>query len=198
MHLDALTTDSRVSLQLDAAREPPVTFELGGRRASTLGPHEMLWHLCEHLVGPLPRPLRLIWLADVIGWAVAFDGALDWRRVRERNPIVLNVLALANQLTPLPGALASRVPRATLDAFRSGDAASHEWLWPSDSRRSDVRPWHQLRRSLRPPKWWTLLRYGASAGTLRPSGRLRHVRIVGRAVVRRGLKRLPRCQERSS
>jgi len=102
IHHDALTRDDSCSLKLDETREAPVTFELDGYRVSTLGPHEMLWHLCEHLVGPLPRPLRLISLADVIGWSAAFDGTLDWTRVRNRYPIVLNVLALAHQTHPAP------------------------------------------------------------------------------------------------
>lgn len=195
VHHNALTRDWPVSLRLDATREAPVTFELAGCRIHALGPHEMLWHLCEHLVGPLPRPLRFIWLADVIGWAAAFDDVLDWQQVRDRYPIVLNVLALANHFTPLPDQLASRVPRAMLDAFRLGDPPPHEWLWPSDSRRSNFRRWHQIRRSLQPPAWWTLLRYGASGN--KPSGRLRHVGIVGRTAVRRGLQNWQQGQSRS-
>jgi hypothetical protein len=127
--------------------------------------------------------LRFIWLADVIGWAVAFDDALDWQRIRERYPIVLNVLALASHFTPLPGRLASRIPGATLDAFARGGAHAHEWLWRADSRRSDVRRWDQVRRSLRPPVWWTLLRYGTDGD--KPSARLRHAGIVGRVALRR-------------
>ena len=189
VHHDALSSDWPVSLQLDAAREAPVAFDVDGRRAFTLGPHEMLWHLCEHLVGPLPRPLRLIWIADVIGWAARFDNRLDWQRVRARYPIVLNVLALAQLLTPLPGSLSSRVPPATLDAFRAAGATGHAWLWPSDRSRDDVLRWHQLRRSLVPPSWWLLLRYGPSAGaSSRRIDQLRHLGIVGRAAVRCGIR----------
>lgn len=188
VHHDALTADDPASLRLDATRESGVPFDVASLRIDTLGPHEMLWHLCEHLVGPLPRPLRFIWLADVVGWAAAFDGTLDWQRVRERYPVVLNVLALAHHFTPLPVPLVSRVPPATLDAFELDAAYTQEWLWPSDSRRSDVRRWDQLWRSMRPPAWWTLLRYGASGAT--PSGRLRHVGIVGRALARRSAQRV--------
>jgi hypothetical protein len=192
IHHNALDRDGGVSLQLDTTREEPVTFEAGGRRVSTLGPHEMLWHLCEHLVGPLPRRLRLILLADVVGWATAFGDALDWQSVREKYPIVMNVLALANRFTPLPDVLASRLLGATPDAFVKTDTDRDEWLSPCDGRRGASRRWHQTHRSLRPPKGWVLVRYGTPDGTVPPGWWLQHLRIANRAGVRRGLRRVLR------
>ena len=60
-----------------------MTVELGEGRtwARTLGHDDMLWHLCRHMVG-LKHPFRLVWVADIVGYAEAFVEELNWDYLR--------------------------------------------------------------------------------------------------------------------
>jgi hypothetical protein len=186
LHHDVLSEDDEASIRLDEPREPPTAFNVSGRTASALGPHEMLWHLCQHLVGPLPRPLRLIWVADALGYAEAFCERLDWDRLGRQYAIVLNVLGLAHTLTPLPATVLRHVPIRTIEGLHGLGDRGDAWSsapGPGTGQQSRLR---QLVRTLNPPTWWLQLRYGTRTG---PAGflerRARHFTVVGRAVRRR-------------
>jgi hypothetical protein len=184
VHRDALARDHAASITLAAAREPLLQFELHGRAVSALGMHEMLWHVCEHLVGSLPRPLRLIWIADAIGFAERFEDRLDWQRIAREFPLVLNVLAFVDGLTPLSETLRRKVPdRCIMEQARGGEQAL-SWS-PQEGVRAGGR-WQQLRRTLHPPSWWIDLRYGGPRGGLnRMVRQLRYLEVFGRASRRR-------------
>jgi hypothetical protein len=191
LHHDVLSEDDSASIRLDDPREPSMAFNVCGRPASALGPHEMLWHLCQHLVGPLPRPLRLVWVADTLGYAEAFCEQLNWERIGRQYAIVLNVLGLAHALTPLPAAVLRHVPLRTLEGLRriGGDAV----VWSSSSGPSSPQegPLRRLARTLNPPSWWLRLRYGiGDGGARRLARRLRHLAVVGRAIWRRARRAL--------
>ncbi len=183
LHRDALARDGLASIELDARREAPVAFDLNGHAAVTLGPHEMLWQICEHLVGTLPRPLRLIWIADVIGVAETFGDRLDWTRIARDYSIVLNVLGLAQGLTPLPERVAAHVPPRVRAAQSGGGAAALSWR-PRGGVRAGGR-WRQFRRTISPPAWWIGLRYGGAGSLSRLVARLRYVAAFARAARRR-------------
>jgi hypothetical protein len=184
VHRDALARDHAASITLAAEREPLLQFDLHGRAVSALGMHEMLWHVSEHLVGSLPRPLRLIWIADAIGFAERFEDRLDWERIAREFPLVLNVLAFVDGLTPLPETLRRRVPdRCITEQARGGEQAL-SWS-PQEGVRAGGR-WQHLRRTIYPPSWWIDLRYGGARGVLNRTVRqLRHVGVFGRAGRRR-------------
>ena len=59
---------------------------LGDSKGRTLTPHDMLWHLCRHLVG-LWHPLRLVWVADIVGWVEKYADQLDWPFIRNQTPL---------------------------------------------------------------------------------------------------------------
>ena len=185
LHHDALTKDDGVALLLDATREPPQTFDVLGRTAWALGRHEMLWHLCEHLVGALPIPLRLIGIADVIGYAERFSEQLDWERIECEHPLILSVLGFADGVSPLPDRVSQRIPGALLtDPRRIADLAE-AWAWsPAGGVRAGGR-WSQFRRTLNAPAWWLRLRYRDRHGRAGWQARLRHLSVVARGVGRR-------------
>ena len=184
LHHHALSEDYDVSMAFDDCRETPMTFDVGGREALTLGPHDMLRHLCRHLLGPLPRPMRLIWVADVFGCAEAFSARLDWALLARRHPAVLNVLGVANGLTPLPEAVRRHVPPAVLSRFEDLGTNPSAWSWmPPESEPGGQR--RRLRRALDPPAWWLALQYGRGGRRQAWWNRLRHLRVLARIAWRR-------------
>ena len=183
IHRDALSMDGRASIVLAEGRESPLTFDLHGRTASTLGVHETLWQISEHLVGSLPRPLRLVWIADVVGVAETFADRIDWARVARDYPVVLQVLAFAHALTPLRADVVAHVPAHTRRAQAHGMAAALAWS-PAGGVRGQGR-WPHLRRTMAPPAWWLDLRYGGAGGPSRWMRRLHHLAVVSRASRRR-------------
>jgi hypothetical protein len=186
LHHDALSLDYRASLTLEQDREPPMTIDLEGRPALSLGPHEMLWHLCQHLVGPLPRPLRLIWIADIAGFAEAFSERLDWEHALRRRPVIANVLALVHGITPLPATVYRHIAMRTLEGLRNVGADDRVWAWTPGGRSPGESRLQQVSRVLNPPVWWLDLRYGRSGSMGLCVRRLRHLGAAGRAFRRRG------------
>jgi len=176
IHRDALSPDRDATLKLDGHRQSLMTLELGeGRtRARTLGHDDMLWHLCRHMVG-LQHPFRLIWVADIVGYAEAFVEELDWDYLRSTHPFVLSTLSLLDWLTPLPASVRDRVglatsvvPRPVGPMGKVGSVCEDYQGWP----RSTAFTWDSwrerlefLRESLAPPDWWLRLNYGTGVGT---------------------------------
>jgi hypothetical protein len=184
LHHDALSKDHGASMALDETREAPLPIEVGGRPALALGPHDMIRHLSLHLVGPLPRPLRLIWIADVLGFAEACAARLDWAMLAARYPIVINVLGVAHGLTPLPAAVAAHVPDGVVSRLRAiaNDAAAWSW-WPA--RAEPGGHWMRFRRGLNPPPWWLTLKYSRNGLGGDWPLRMRHLRTLARVGTRR-------------
>jgi Uncharacterised nucleotidyltransferase len=186
LHHDGLSGDDRVSIRLNDLREPAMTFDVCGRQASTLGMHEMLWHICQHLVGPLPHALRMIWVADVVGYAEGFCERLDWERIGRQYDVVLNVLGLAHALTPLPPPVLRHVPPLALEGLSAAREDEEAWSAPMSPIAGAAARLRQLGRVLNPPAWWLQVKYGARGGTAgRLARHLWHLAIVERAVRRR-------------
>jgi hypothetical protein len=186
IHHDALSRDYRASMRLGGDREPATVVEVEGRPALALGLHDMLWHLCQHLVGPLPRPLRLIWIADIAGLAEVFTDRIDWEREIRRHRVVANVLGLIHGLAPLPAEVARHIPPQAIEHLRDVASDRRVWAWVPGGRMPDETRLQQLSRVLRPPAWWVALRYGRAGGRLDAGvRRLRHLAASGRAIRRR-------------
>jgi len=126
IHRDALSPDCYGSLTTKHVTDLR-PFDLHGRPAYTFGHEDMLYHLCRHLAerGPL---LRLIWIADVEGYASRFDGEIDWQRLARRYPLVPNTLSLLQArgvgegLKPLSTTLRSnRLPQMWRDLLCPSD-----------------------------------------------------------------------------
>jgi hypothetical protein len=187
LHLDALPADGRATLELGERRESPTVFAIDGRRVCTLGPHEFLWHLCEHLVGVLPCAMRLIGAADVVAYAGAFAERLDWDRMRRQQPIVASTLRFLDVQAPLAETVRSHLDldRRGLDCEAGRRSADCSWSWVASTEPAGR--FGRLRRALNPPAWWFALRYDARPDVrAQLTARLQYLPVAGRAVWRRG------------
>ena len=194
IHRDGLSADRGATLKLSEVQHRVIPFGLpSGRTARTLEHHDMLWHLCRHLVG-LKHPFRLVWVADIIGYAEAFVDELDWAHMKTTHPLVLSTLSLLHWLTPLPQSVLDRTGVALGDAPRcvaedyTGWPRSTALTWDGWAERLSV-----LRRTLAPPDWWLKLNYGTGSG-MGGYGRglAKHSAALAGLVGRRALDFVPR------
>ena len=135
------------------------TFALGGTTTDTLGPTDMLIHLCQHGTYLL-EPLKLKWCADVIGVVDRYVEQIDWAALRERAPWVLGTVAMFDCLSPLSARAHERV---------WGDRATRPTAVGIDFEGWPRAPWSEMKRrgafrvvgdTLFPGEWWLRLYYG--------------------------------------
>jgi Uncharacterised nucleotidyltransferase len=156
IHTDALSRDSRDSLSMEQLSGAPQSLSIEGRPARTLGHADMLWHLTRH-VAECASLLRLIWVADVVGYATRYRDAIPWPEVRGRYPFVLNALSLLHLVTPLPAELLAHVTPARTQGLR-GIGVSCKPL--TEIVKLD-RPVREIARDVFDPSdWWLRLYYG--------------------------------------
>lgn len=140
------------------ARQP---FECAGETGMTLGREALLIflsrHLARHLLKGSPaQPLRLIWIADLVGYAERFADSLDWAALRRIEPGLTGRLATCAAFSQ-PGAR----PPDGIERYYQG------WLRRTSADIEQVGAWTFLRDSLFPSAWWLCLYYGWSGA--RPS-----------------------------
>ena len=189
IHRDLFLMASGTSFQVTGRAPGAIPFDVGDQVGYCLGPDEMLWHLCRHV-----HWLRLIWIADILGFSERFVDEIDWGRVAQRYPFVMNALALIHRLAPLPERVRQRsgvtlvpVPRGIGEEYR-GWPRTKALVWDSVRGRLQF-----LGRSLDPPEWW--LRFYYEAGTGRPGlwkAMLRHWTTLVRSMIRRAWDFIPR------
>ncbi len=170
IHHNLFNEEDAVSVVLTDLTADPIPFVVHGVNAYTLGYEETLWHLCQHLlhhtsVWELGR-LRLVWLADIVGFAEKFVDEIDWDGVARHYPLVLKTLSLLHFVIPLSDRLRRRAP------IKIGAAPQEVGLdfqgWP---RATIGEQWEKgfgriLRDSFFPSEWWLRLRY--QLGSARP------------------------------
>jgi hypothetical protein len=158
VHRDALSPDCYGSLttkHVAGLRE----FTLHGRRAYTLGHEDMLYHLCRHLA-ERSALLRLIWVADVEGYAARFGDEIDWERLARRCPFVVNTLSLLHLVSPLPRELGRRpIPPPPVT---QGVGVGFKPLAATLRSNHLAEAWRDL---LCPSEWWLRLYYGIDPTT---------------------------------
>lgn len=156
IHHDALSRDWRDSLTLQTLSVPPRAFTFDGRDAHALGHVDMLRHIAHHCADRGPG-FRLIWVADLVGYAQRYHAEIDWEKLRIDHPFVSNALSLMHFVTPLPPLLTDLQP--TMDrAAPTGvgqSCKSLEMILQGGRTVSDV-----LRDLLYPSDWWLRLYYG--------------------------------------
>ena len=185
IHHDAFELGLGPSLQAGARAPDAMVFSAAGHQAYSLPPVEVLWHLCRHSVG-LRHRFRLIWAADIIGFAETFVSTIDWVRVGRRYPFVRSTLSLLHCLVPIPEPVVSR---ALVTVGRTPQGLGEDYRgWPKvawgESASLGGRV-NLLRHTLVPPEWWVRLNYGAGTG---PAGAWRGRVSHGAAVVRHGVR----------
>lgn len=166
LHTNLFHAFDRASFTLVNASGPPLAFSVNGVAAQTLGPEDMLWHLCRHIAyhASIWEPIRLIWVADLVGFAEEFAAQIDWSQVARRYPPVLNMLSLFHFVTPLPAELRARTP---LNIEHSPQGVGQEFdgwprhRWAELRRHNSVA--HILRDTFFPSEWWLRLHYGLNS-----------------------------------
>ncbi len=187
IHWDAFDVLCGASLQVNGRTRGAMPFEVDGQVAYCLAPDEMLWHLCRHI-----HWLRLIWVSDVLGFTERFVEEIDWARVTDRYPFVMNALALIQSLAPLDDIVIQRSgvaviprPRGIGEEYR-GWPRTAAFVWDSIGARLRF-----LRRTLNPPEWWLRFYYAGAAGRLYRV-RLQHWAMLLHAALRKAGAFLPR------
>lgn len=167
LHHNLFNAARPASLTLEQLAGPPLTFCLSGLTVSTLGCAEMLWHLCEHVAyhANIWEPLRLVWVADIVGFAEQFAAQIDWALVRWRYPLVLSTLSLFHFITPLSATLRAQ---AALNLSVPPAGVGQEFAgWPRVSIPQQRAAGKSYRRILAdtfyPPEWWLRLHYRLNA-----------------------------------
>jgi hypothetical protein len=142
----------------------PFQLGAGGPTAHTLGPEEMMWHLCRHAVGHTSvfDSIRLIWVADVVGFAERFVEQIDWARIERDFPVARNVLAIFGTVAPLSAALRRKARLPSLD--RAGfDLDFHGWPRSSLAAQREEKGFARIVwDTFRPPEGWLRLHHGLS------------------------------------
>jgi hypothetical protein len=146
-----------------------IPFRLGGDgpTAHTLGYEAMVWHLCRHAAGHTSvfEAIRLIWVADVAGFAERFVDQIDWTRIERTFPVARNVLAIFGTITPLSTRL-RRAARLPADLGPPLDLDFHGWPRASlAAQREEKGLLRTVRDTLIPPEGWLRLRYGLAPDT---------------------------------
>jgi hypothetical protein len=145
----------------------PLAFDVDGITAYALGPEDMLWHLSRHLAyhASIWEPIRLVWVADLVGFANRFAAQTDWLTVARRYPLALNMLSLFHFISPLSAEL-QRLAPLSIGPEPAGVGQEFEG-WPRHSwreLRTDGQSWSQIaRRTFAPSEWWLRLHYGLNS-----------------------------------
>ena len=140
----------------------PLHFSVNGQMAQTLGGADMLWHLGQHFIYHLnvAEPMRFIWIADLVGFAEQYAADIDWARVADQQPTILNVLSLLHFAAPLSDELRRR---AGIELGREPSGIGRDFAgWPraplAQQRAKGYR--RLLADTFLPGEWWLRLHYG--------------------------------------
>jgi len=159
IHHNALSRDAPGSLTIERLTSRPQRFSVEGRAAYALGHADMLYHLCRHVAECAPL-LRLIWVADVVGYATRYRHQIPWAEVRRRYPFVLNALSLLHLVTALPGELLEHVVPACAGVDNGVGVAGK----PLTEIFRKGRPLGDVGRDIfHPSDWWLRLYYGVGS-----------------------------------
>jgi hypothetical protein len=167
LHHNLFQAFAPASMTMADLTGPPLTFDIDGVTAYALGPEDMLWHLSQHLAyhASVWEPIRLVWVADLVGFANRFAAQIDWEAVARRYPLVLNMLSLFHFVSPLSAELRQLAP-IPLGLEPPGVGQEFEG-WPRHSWRSlraNGQSWPQIvRRTFAPSEWWLRLHYGLNS-----------------------------------
>ena len=151
-----------VSMIWADTHRPFMPFSLGDMTAFTLSYEDMLWHLCHHAV-ILGEPFKLIYVADIVGFAEKFIDKIDWNVMHQHHDFIINTLALLGELTVLKPALIQRLELQEHRSTSQGIGIMYTG-WPLIKISS--KPKH-LRTlifdSFSVSDWWLRLHYGRKA-----------------------------------
>ena len=188
-----LETSARPSGRMEDMHTSPMQFSLpDGVQATTLGPADMLYHLCRHAFydNHALEPLCMIRVADIINLAEKFAENIDWGQVENDYPLVQHVLTSLHEVRPLSDAL---IQAAHLNPQPTRHQPFNPYLgWPaaplSRDKSSGVPRW--LWETFFPSAWWLRMRYGGKQPSPVFWDWAAHLRNLVIEATRRTLKRI--------
>jgi hypothetical protein len=163
VHHNLFQEVGRGSMTLAALTTSPLPFFLpDGCPVQTLGYEDMLWHLCRHLLhnAGVFSANRLIWVADLIGFADQFATEIDWDRLKRQHPLILNTLSLLHFLTPLPERLLAKADLKIGSRPQGVGLEFHGWPRSSLAQQLQKGYGRLWRDTFLPAEWWLRLHYG--------------------------------------
>jgi hypothetical protein len=187
IHDNAIGRDSPGSLTTAELIASPQEFFVEGRRARALGHADMLYQLSRHTAERAPL-MRLIWIADVVGYATRYHGVIPWTEVRRRYPFVLNALSLLDSVTPLPAELRAHIPRTGTSELSGVGVACKPLTAIFRPNRRLGEMWRDL---FDPSDWWLRLYYGGGNPPLWWLRWIRHPLQVAYWLARRAARERP-------
>jgi predicted nucleotidyltransferase len=183
VHLDALHNDVPASIRFGNFSGPLREFDLCGRPAFALGHVDMLRHLCHNAFQPRAAEVKLVSVADIVGYATVFLDDIDWGSIEEHYPFVINTLRCLSYLAPLPHTLRRKIGRVEAPAPHGVGYG----LKPlSQILNKGIPPNRVFRELFYPSDWWLHAYYGVAPGKRLWLTRWgRHPARVGRWLSRR-------------
>lgn len=165
LHHNLFEPFQMVSMTFEDLTSTLLAFQLDGAPANTLGCEDMLWHLCQHVAyhASIWEPIRLIWVADIVGFAEQFVDETDWDRVTRHYPLVLKMLSLFHFVTPLSERLQQQ---AVIEIGQPPQGVGQEFEgWPRVpwARRQEKGLRRMLHDTFLPSEWWLRLHYGLNS-----------------------------------
>lgn len=150
-------------LDFDSLYQNRMEMSVDGITVATFANEEMLWHLYQHgFHAPLTyERFRLISLADIVSLVEDRVDEIDWVKISDRYPNLLNALSLFHHLTPWSEKVLSR--RVISGVTAPSGVGEHYVGWPSQSSRSlsvSLKNIGSIMRStIFPSQWWSMLYY---------------------------------------
>lgn len=156
LHQDTRHRDTPGSMTIHDFVEQPQSFQCGELDIKALGHIDMLRHLCRHSFSASTQ-LRLIHLYDIMAYAIKFHDRIDWQRLAQQFPYVINGIRCIHFILPCPEPLAATVQApTTVPPKKCGEA-----MKPLSKIVQKGRPWSTIFKELfQPSPWWKHAYYG--------------------------------------
>ncbi len=151
LHKDTMNRDSSGSMTIHDLTKKPQTFTCGRNVCiKAMGHTDMLRHLCRHSFSASTE-LRLIHLYDIMAYAAKFQDRIDWQKLHDQYPYVINGIRCVHFIFPCPGGLSEKVhpPRG------QGPKGCGEAIRPLSKIVKKGRPLSTIFKELfLPSPWW--------------------------------------------
>jgi len=155
IHHNALSGDARGSIAYDEVFGNCLEIDVNGRKAYTLGPMDMLNHLCHHTFEPIEN-IKLGAVADIYGFANRYNSRIDWSQLKTKEPFVANALRCLHFLSPLPESLDKHL-NAPLGKPPEGVGKGFPTL--SSTFNARISYGEKFRKIFRCSRWWQHINY---------------------------------------
>lgn len=176
IHRDALSGDYPQRLTLASCVDRPQSFIIKDSAAFAFGHRDMLNHLCCHALEP-GEPMRLMAMADIVGYAMHFNQQIDWSALRRTHPHVFSSLQHLHYVRPMPDELAVLRPDPSI---APPEGVGQNLLTLKQIMQQQIPNKEKITQLMFPAQWWMRAYYGVAPGA--PLGRIRWLRHLPRVL----------------